>query len=343
MANDVVLILGAGFSAVYGLPVMANFPRYIRNHDLVSDDDKRFIIDLQRQTRNISNSLDVTETNLESMLSVAVMKELIFSNSSKNNISKQIRNILRKVCTPAPDLFPSNSNAQKNQILRVLGPNIDTRSDTQLTIITTNYDIIIDYFLATIGMKAYLPGIQIDSESENLYSHLLSNVHLCKLHGSTNWYENSDGVLTTHDHLEEGIVSSHPKHLLPSSWKNSDQNPSYPSDPFIIPPTLYKAEAHSGMRTLWSVAGQALSNASRIVSIGFSFPDSDSYFKYFFASCLQENMTCEKIEIVDPNANSIVSKLKSKEYGLSGGVHNKLFPINSEWQSTGSNLPPLSN
>ena len=83
---------------------------------------------------------------------------------------------------------------------------------------------------------------------------------------------------------------------------------------------------------IWNAAGKALGEAEKLVFVGFSFPESDTYIKYFLAANLYENVDLRPIEIVDPNADKICEKLKKSNFGIH--FKDRLRPINGKWQKT---------
>jgi hypothetical protein len=68
------------------------------------------------------------------------------------------------------------------------------------------------------------------------------------------------------------------------------------------------------------------------VVVGYSFPPSDTYMKYFFASALVDNIDLPRLSVVDPYADQIVDRLRSSDYG----THFKqlLAPVSAPWQDS---------
>lgn len=336
-----VLFLGAGFSYDFGLPIMSSFPDYVQNHPRLDDADRAFVRELQGHARRARTALNLEEQNLEAMLSVAVMRELLTpedeaadSDSPYQTTSIKIRKLLKKICTPTGSSIRDKTIEYLDALDRVIGRDEYRRAAEtgRLTTITTNYDIIFE-FLSCIRMdRPFIPGITIthNNGEQPLYSKSPSGTTLCKLHGSTNWSEDKDGNINADDALTNGRIDFE-SHTLPRTWLSNSKDRD--TDPLIIPPTLYKAEAHPGMRMMWEHAARSLANASRIVFIGFSFPDSDSYLKYFLGVSLNLNYNCSKIEIIDPRASSVVKRLQSKEYGLGDVVSEKLTPYDQSWMN----------
>ena len=102
------------------------------------------------------------------------------------------------------------------------------------------------------------------------------------------------------------------------------------STPLIVPPTLFKMQTMSTFREIWNAAGKALEEAEKLVFIGFSFPESDTYIKYFLAANLYENVDLRPIEIVDPNADKICERLKDSNFGIH--FKDRLRYVKGTWE-----------
>lgn len=178
-----------------------------------------------------------------------------------------------------------------------------------------------------IGCNCYLPG-QWNAVVEDEKYHVLrrmcsdnkSHPLLCKLHGSLNWYFEPDDA--TKFQVENAIlvgdcIIDDPRHHknfnLP---KVSFRNYKPISTPLIVPPTLFKMQTSPIFRVIWNEAGKALEEAEKLVFIGFSFPESDIYIRYFLAANLFENVDLRTIEIIDPNADKICGRLKDSNFGI---------------------------
>jgi len=71
--------------------------------------------------------------------------------------------------------------------------------------------------------------------------------------------------------------------------------------PLLIPPSWDKSEYREIMRPIWAKAVKELKLASRICVIGYSMPEADSFFKYLLALALSENHNLYKFIVVDRN------------------------------------------
>ena len=220
------LFLGAGFSCGLGLPLMSNFPRYVERHPRLSKEEKGFVRQLQILARDAKLSLELSETNLEDMLSVAVMRELTGADGGQDGeagYAARARSVLRRSCIPGGYDILEKFPIYTSRLSKIINKDsFDSQSDNHLTIITTNYDVVAEFALHSIGLTAFAPGVNVSSGRPCFYREGASNVTLCKLHGSANWRSPDLGCIECDDYLHPSQIvdknhSSQNIHL-PRSW-----------------------------------------------------------------------------------------------------------------------------
>jgi len=69
--------------------------------------------------------------------------------------------------------------------------------------------------------------------------------------------------------------------------------------PLLVPPSWDKNEYREVMESVWKRAIQELSTATRICIIGYSMPETDAYFKYLLTLGLSENPGLYRLIVVD--------------------------------------------
>jgi hypothetical protein len=65
---NIVLFLGAGFSAPFGLPTMNQFLEEVSRSDRITPEDREFIGQLVLEARRANSILESSPTNLEDIL-----------------------------------------------------------------------------------------------------------------------------------------------------------------------------------------------------------------------------------------------------------------------------------
>jgi hypothetical protein len=155
-----------------------------------------------------------------------------------------------------------------------------------------------------------------------------SPAKLIRLHGAVNW--DSPGYEVGGRTYKFRVMShTKPKSDLP--WVIDKQfYVGGKAAPIIVAPTVFKHQADGPYAEQWREAAKALAAATQLVFIGYSFPETDAYMRYFLGASLAENVALEAIHIIDPKADEIVNRL-----GHSGqyGAHflDMLKPYNRCW------------
>ncbi|HET7106359.1 MAG TPA: SIR2 family protein [Candidatus Acidoferrum sp.] len=115
-----------------------------------------------------------------------------------------------------------------------------------------------------------------------------------KLHGSTNW-----GIC---GHCRKQIlvldqkVTASPMEFRTRTCQKCGKAVF---QPLLIPPSWDKSEYREIMKPVWAKAVEELKLASRICVVGYSMPEADSFFKYLMALALSENHNLYKFIVVD--------------------------------------------
>jgi hypothetical protein len=107
----------------------------------------------------------------------------------------------------------------------------------------------------------------------------------------------------------------------------SDQG--LPSMPLIIPPAKAKTYELFGslFKRIWSTAEEALTQAERIVLIGYSFPRTDHQSNTLFKNALSRRTSMPYVSIVDPYPARVADKFR-REFGIADDhlfVYPELF------------------
>ena len=327
----VVVFLGAGFSAAFGLPVMNEFFRSAQQSAILTDKEKRFIREIRESARNAMGTIRISDTNLEDVLSFETTGERSKITEDGNSNSISVETILAKIYGTQPRDWNELQFRNMFNTLFALADWIDQR---QLTVITTNYDVTAEFGFLTCGIPLRLPfeHSTTTASSLSLYSHVPTSPILCKIHGSANWFETANGI-----QVEDGIVNGFrlrdDRETESIYWpKISDKDFQLPMPPVIVPPTVFKAHGPEPITTSLAKAREALAIADRVVFIGYSFPDSDAYMRYFLANALARNLEFDKILILDPHAETIVKKLTNQTTGYGELIVNKLTARSRKWQ-----------
>lgn len=267
-----------------------------------------------------SNRVDQKRAQFERVFAVIDDLQVVHSKAQFDltNIESiftalELGNIIQRVPGLTPEEIPLTISALKELIVETLQATINFPSQsnyidvpipyksfaellvyirTQIfptqsaSVISFNYDIAADMALYRGQMG---PHYGIGSGPPNCQN----PIHLLKLHGSLNWAteKNSSKIypLHLHDYLNifqlrtyntrSDIQVPIGNHLVEYYSRNGiEVNP----EPVIVPPSWNKADYHHALSDIWAAAAKHLSEAEYIFIIGYSLPETDSFFRHLY-------------------------------------------------------------
>lgn len=279
--ENIVYILGAGFSAYAGLPVMSNF--LSKSKDIYFENPKAYsyfpeLFKKFDSMGKIKNYFSTNLFNIEEILSILEMDVAIGNGESdfRDNFIEYIKDVIRYY-------------KFKNDDFRIYkNPEFGTLSEKPFS---TNNDVInrYGYFVAS------LMRLSLFKDKESIY-----------LHGKYLPSKNHYSVITfNYDMIIEQIKT----HIESFSSENNEETLSIYKlhgsvDGEIVPPTWAKGISRD-MKSVWKGASKKLQEATQIRIVGYSLPITDSYFRYFLKSALLRNSRLKKIDIIcyDPSGS----------------------------------------
>jgi len=320
-----VYILGAGFSKNAGVPLMKEFMQQARwlfykpDSPLSEEEKKRFanVFDYLQKLSSASAKCNIDIENIEHIFSLLEI-DLLHEGGSLEDVYNDFlylisRTIEASLSEPYGQTFYLHHERTGDEV-EVIKSMLDNGSLTQSkylwedrpshlmirvydyfaliiagtligdrntsdAVITFNYDLVLDRALQRCGFK--ISYFEPPTGAFGLY----------KLHGSINWgycTKCQDLVLTD---FEPVYKSACPK-------CNSNLRP------LLIPPSWDKGVREKQIQEVWRQALDMLRTAKRIYIIGYSFPETDQYFRYLLYVGLKENEYLEKIMIINPDLPS---------------------------------------
>ena len=190
---------------------------------------------------------------------------------------------------------------------------------SDLTIITFNYDLMLERVLDEINQKGHpetfcFPGcyrlerlktVQTMKGADKFVTKNFAHkgVAVLKLHGSMNWHSKH----TSNTPNPKGMFNiKRPLHVLDSpmiahsiSWKPKLKK--IYMKPVIVPPVSGKrAMMHQDFLGLWSNAAKALAQADRVVIAGYSCPPLDLEARILLSENLRANPN-KRVYVIDPS------------------------------------------
>lgn len=185
--------------------------------------------------------------------------------------------------------------------------------DQKSHVITLNYDTLIERAAGLIKVSPnsrlapdmiYPVPLTLASRRDQAVfgSDNLESFKIYKFHGSVNWHYS--GAST---YFGETIYYNYV-----GEWGADESNEQrsiaavLDKVPLIVPPTTEKITyfQHETLRSIWSLAGSALGNGTRLVCIGYSLPLTDLSMQFF----LKDNSPADKIPLLIVNPDQKLGK-----------------------------------
>lgn len=291
----VVYILGAGFSAPLGIPVMSNF--ISKSKDQYIKDPEKYsyfkeVFNKFEELYKVLNYFSSDLNNIEEILSIIEMDIYLKSSDLKfdrDNYLKYLCDVI-KFHTPSVELRPINRNSRhewKETFLK------DKKGEA------TSY----------IDFVAQLFDLEVSLKPENMIKNDFDILDLNSAKPKTLY----SVVTLNYDTVLEDICASIKKaykcdikfRRFPSGNPNEESFLPYLSklhgcisDTSIVPPTWAKSIENEKIREAWALARSLLANATHIRILGYSLPFSDNYIKYLFKSASISWYNLKSIDIL---------------------------------------------
>lgn len=279
-------LLGAGFSAPLGLPVMANFVS--RSKDQFAASPKRFedfgsVFGLFDKLAKVKSFYRSDLSNIEEILSILTIGEFSATPGEKSRFVKYLGDVI-EYFTPSlttyPGTLPSNwrtfafgnerSHNDYGNFVMALARRSLTYSGTSAAfstsppeasvptyaLVSLNYDGVIE--VLHDYCKRFL-ALAVPLALNKLWTSDDYHINLCKLHGS-----------------------AHDRSIVPPTWsKGSDRLPA----------------------AAWAATLQEIGRANHLRILGYSLPDSDLNVRYLLKAAALESFHLKTVDVVclDPN------------------------------------------
>src|SRR5271163_4359306 len=324
-----VYILGAGFSKDAGAPLIHDFLNraleFYADPNSALDLQERELFELvfkfKREVANAREKFRIDLDNIEQLFGLVEMSQRLGSASPETRdatvylIAKTLQLALTNTSQRPPvrvglasgyatqasfinyvrrgssggDVF--DTDVYTHFALLLTGRYDDQRrlASRSNTVITFNYDLIVDDALARVGAT---PGYELSDAVFDEANQSGPAVPLLKLHGSTNWAICECNQIRV---LDQKVTAS------PGMFKSMRCSKCQRAGLrlLLVPPSWDKSEYSQVMRPVWKKAVEALKTATRICVIGYSMPETDAFFKFLLALGLAENDRLYKLIVVD--------------------------------------------
>ena len=185
------------------------------------------------------------------------------------------------------------------------------------TFITFNYDLCLDVMLHCHNRSF---DYCLDNTNPNVSCNLL------KLHGSINWGLSDDDKIIPYNvrdaKFDLFFHNDYVHYNLGSTLSRiTHEKKPLKGPPVIVPPTWNKNSYHGQLSNVWSRAADKLAEAENIFIIGYSLPETDSFFRYLYALGSVSSVRLRNIVIIN---NDTTGDVESRFRQLIGkGIENR--------------------
>ncbi|MBA7573753.1 hypothetical protein ES708_15551 [subsurface metagenome] len=303
-----VYFFGAGASSAscFKLPVMRGFlseidfnpNKYPNLYDFIKEHFYRTPL----PELNLEQVITMLELSIDKFGSFGKRPE-VYLYEAKREFDRYINNRLT--------IHPHQGCDKHKKILKTLLGN-----NPKNTIITLNYDLVIDNSLYELSPKQQGNQTQIEPGCllDRMYSLLdkaktwggerpsLGQEHTnlgfyLKLHGSIDWLYCPTPDCGNHQLFFPNWIGSSEVHNKPGDLCSLCGSPLVS---VIVPPTMHKSfENLPKLGLLWSLAHRELKQADKIIFIGISLAESDYYLSWLIKSALSDVREVKSIVVIN--------------------------------------------
>jgi hypothetical protein len=285
--DHVVYLIGAGFSAPLGLPVMSNF--LIKSKDLYFSDSTKY--EHFREIFSTIERLSVTKNyfeadlfNIEEVLSILEMQEQLEGSHLKEQYIKYIADTILHF---TPRIYGYDGSLPGNWQEFVFGKDANWRGFGSF--VASLQSIAIEQRTMDSGRER-----EFCSRALNPQSHHYDVISL-----------NYDLVLENvcrfiYSHFPSSSVL---RFIRSQAGVNSEESSPWlcklhgSADGQIVPPTWSKA-LNPSIEEQWKKAHQLLATANHIRILGYSLPSADAYVKFLLKSSVVQAQHLKSIDVI---------------------------------------------
>lgn len=343
MADKTVYILGAGFSMNAGAPSQAALIEEIYNlkSTYTKTSHAKVLVWIEKFDDFLTNSLHVSDSQKKYFTLEDIFTPIdrcIVENISFRQYSPQelvnLRDIFNRLIILAVRSAIERKKKKKDSIetfaqhiITLSKDRLNNEKEDKVSVITTNWDIMLDNSIHSIMSNELKPkGLKfsgvvdyccyissLDKNDESIKPGLYAigkgryNAKILKLHGSLNWMQcpRCQRLYVKYYRRWNGGYVFDKKYCrhCESNFGTVGQE-SIQLGTNLIMPTFLKNLNNVQNKLIWQNAGIELSEASKIVFLGYSLPQADFEFKQLLSRMIRTNTKIEAVLINQDNPKS---------------------------------------
>jgi hypothetical protein len=324
-----IYVLGAGASQHTGAPLLRDFlvaARLLLDGKAELKHRESFIkvFDWVNNLRGSAYYVEFDLDNLEQVFSIAEMLKQL-GDGEGEKLSRALTRLVMETLDRTCELRWAGNFFEPDKTLKIFAERLDGLNEKRKDeiggqhgtfardlIITFNYDVMLDYAMYQLSMAPEYCLFDPPFDG-NKY-------RLLKLHGSINWGLCKDCNKSGSNAVSLQEVRPMPlapgrevapmtptgtrfkmqmmTEVLPNTPCNSCRKTDV-LEPFVIPPTWSKAVGNTPLKGIWAQAVKEIETAFQIVVIGYSMPQTDTFFQYLLTLGLANNSRLNRVVVVN--------------------------------------------
>ena len=327
--NKTVYFLGAGFSADAGGPIQNQIIQFILDDKFIEKFQsnpevikaRKSFIKFIEKTLSIDKKLwdNIALEDIFTPIDRALSTGKSFKNFGTNELIK-LREEFHLLMGSAIKFGVDNENNKDyiNEFAKYINTIAQKRLENgldEISVITTNWDILLDNSLedltrrysiinedklAVVDYCCYISSLE--KNDEYIKPGLLAlgkggyNIKYLKLHGSMNWLHCPNCQRMYVNFGEKTILQNkqHCRHCM-VNYKFSENESSIELRGNLLLPTFIKDLSNIQIQLIWQNAGIELSEASKVVFIGYSLPQADFEIRQLLSRCIPNHTEIEVV------------------------------------------------
>ena len=327
--NKTVYFLGAGFSADAGGPIQNQIIQFILDDKFIKKFQsnpevikaRKSFIKFIEKTLSIDKKLwdNIALEDIFTPIDRALSTGKSFKNFGTNELIK-LREEFHLLMGSAIKFGVDNENNKDyiNEFAKYINTIAQKRLENgldEISVITTNWDILLDNSLedltrrysiinedklAVVDYCCYISSLE--KNDEYIKPGLLAlgkggyNIKYLKLHGSMNWLHCPNCQRMYVKFGEKTILQNkqHCRHCM-VNYKFSENESSIELRGNLLLPTFIKDLSNIQIQLIWQNAGIELSEASKVVFIGYSLPQADFEIRQLLSRCIPNHTEIEVV------------------------------------------------
>lgn len=363
MKQKIVYVLGAGFSMNAGAPSQGQLIKEIYKLKTTYTKSSQAQVQkwVEQFDSFLKNTLQVSEGEINNYtlediytpLDKSISENISFRQHTPKELT-ELRDIFNRLIVLAVRGAIEHSNKKKDSInnfarhlVELSRERIKNEKSDNVAVITTNWDIMLDNMVHSIMSKETRPkglpfsGVvdyccyisSLDKNDDSIKPGLYAigkgryNTKILKLHGSLNWMQCPRCqrlYVKFYEKWNGGYIfdKKYCRHCDSNFGVKGEESNLLTTN--LIMPTFLKNLNNIQNKLIWQNAGIELSEANKVVFLGYSLPQADFEFKQLLSRMIRKDAKIEAVLVENDNPNKFKDNDSSK-YQTAGYRYQNFF------------------